>query len=470
MALAHRVLYPTAILSLDEYVARGGGQGLSAARSAKPDAIIEAVTASGLRGRGGAGFPVGRKWQTVAENRALSSTPSTVVVNAAEGEPGTLKDRTILRRNPYLVVEGALIAARAVGADLVVFATKRSFEGEVERVRAAVEEAEADDWSDGVELVVYEGPDEYLYGEESALLETIDGRWPFPRVVTTFRRGLLGKVTDDDPVGPALVNNTESLANVPRIVGRGPAWFRTVGTEKSPGTVVCTITGYTDHHGVGEVPMGTPLGEVIDEIGGGPREGRRIKAVMSGVANGIIPASGLDTPVTYEDLAAIGSGVGSAGFIVFDDTVDMAAVAAGVARFLAVESCGQCLPCKLDGMALADLLMRLGHSNLQRTDYDVMNRRVADVADRARCYLAIQQQVVLASILKHFGDELEGHLSGDVDPVAPELISELIDIRGGRAVLDSRHWDKQPDWSYNKTYSGTVPVELYTGKRPPWSP
>jgi len=471
VALAHRVLYPTAILSLDEYLARGGGKGLTAARAAEPAAIIETVAASGLRGRGGAGFPVGRKWQTVAENQVLSATASTVVVNAAEGEPGTLKDRTILRRNPYLVVEGALIAARAVGADLVVFATKRSFEGEVERIRAAVEEVDANGWSEGVELVVYEGPDEYLYGEESALLETIDGRWPFPRVVTTFRRGLLGNVAEDAPVGPALVNNTESLANVPRILSRGPAWFRTVGTEKSPGTVVCTVTGYTDHHGVGEVPMGTPLREVIDEIGGGPREGRSIKAVMSGVATGLIPGSKLDTPVTYEDLAAIGSGVGSAGFIVFDDTVDMAAVASGVARFLAVESCGQCLPCKLDGMALADLLMRLGHSNLQRTDYDLMRRKVVDVGDRARCYLAVQQQVVLTSILELFGEELAAHLGGDgVEPVSPELISELIDIRGGRAILETRHWDKQPDWTYNKSYSGTVPVELYTGKRPPWGP
>jgi NADH:ubiquinone oxidoreductase subunit F (NADH-binding) len=245
VALVHRVLYPTAILSLDEYVARGGGKGLSAARGVGPDAIIQAVADSGLRGRGGAGFPAGRKWQTVAENRASSATPSTVVVNAAEGEPGTLKDRTILRRNPYLVVEGALIAARAVGADLVVFATKRSFEGEVERVRAAVEEVDAGGWGEGLDMVVYEGPDEYLYGEESALLETVDGRWPFPRVVPTFRRGLLGDAdrAADGVAAPALVNNTETLANVPRILARGPAWFRTVGTEQSPGTVVCTEIG-----------------------------------------------------------------------------------------------------------------------------------------------------------------------------------------------------------------------------------
>ncbi len=174
VALAHRVLYPRAIFSLDEYLTRGGGKGIAAALEMEPAAIIAAVLESGLRGRGGAGFPTGRKWQTVAENRSATAA-TTVVVNAAEGEPGTLKDRTILRRTPYTVVEGALIAARAVGGDLVIFATKQSFGGEVDRLRTAVDEAEELGWCDGVEMVVFEGPDEYLYGEESALLET--DRW-----------------------------------------------------------------------------------------------------------------------------------------------------------------------------------------------------------------------------------------------------------------------------------------------------
>lgn len=468
MALAHRVLFPKSILSLDEYLLRGGGKGIIAAQEMEPAAIIEAVLASGLRGRGGAGFPTGRKWQTVAENRAASA-PTTVVVNAAEGEPGTLKDRTILRRNPYLVVEGALIAARAVGADLVIFATKQSFGGEVERLQSAAFEAEAMGWTEGVRLVVFEGPDEYLYGEESALLETIDGRWPFPRVVPTFRRGVRAAAdSDDTESAPALVNNTETLANVARILGRGPAWFRTVGTEASPGTIVCTVTGYTRRHGVGEVPMGTPLREVIEEIGGGPRDGHTIKAVLSGVANAIIPAPMLDTPVSYEGLAAIGSGLGSAGFMVFDDTVDMASVAAGVANFLAVESCGQCLPCKLDGLALSDLLARLGRSELATVEFDAINKRMANVADRARCYLAIQQQVVLTSIRDHFGSELTAHLNRQHGSVEPELIAELVDIQGGQAVWDERHRNKQPDWTYNKTDSGTVPVDRYRSVVPPW--
>jgi len=461
------VLYPRPIISLGEYVTRGGGKGLAAARQLDPAGIISLVLESGLRGRGGAGFPTGRKWQTVAENWTAQA-PSTVIVNAAEGEPGTFKDRTILRRNPFLVVEGALIAARAVSADLVVFAMKQSFEGEVERMRQAIEEAEDAGWCEAADLVVFEGPDEYLYGEESALLETIDGRWPFPRVVTTFRRGLRSLVPEDAPVGPALVNNTETLANVARIVHRGPDWFRTVGTEKSPGTVVCTITGYTRHHGVGEVMMGTPLREVIEEIGGGPREGREIKAVLSGVANGIITADNLDAPVSYEGLQAVGSGLGSAGFIVLDDSVDMAAVAAGVARFLAIESCGQCSPCKLDGLVLADSLSKLSASEAASHDLGVIRKRITTVADRSRCFLATQQQVVVGSILQAFPEEMESHLANAAAPVEPELIAELVDIHNGVAVLDERHRQKQPDWSYNKRDSGTVPVERYSGAAPPW--
>ncbi|MCA1691220.1 MAG: hypothetical protein LC733_03100 [Actinobacteria bacterium] len=398
----------------------------------------------------------------------MPTAPSTVIVNAAEGEPGTFKDRTILRRNPYVVVEGALIAARAVGADLVVLASKRSFGGEVDRMREAIEEVENAGWADDIELMVFEGPDEYLYGEESALLETIDGRWPFPRVVPTFRRGLRGAVPDDVLAGPALVNNTETIANVPRIIARGPAWFRTVGTKESPGTVVCTVTGRTRHHGVGEVQMGTPLREVIEAIGGGPQPGREIKAVLSGVANAIIPASALDAPVSYEGLRAVGSGLGSAGFIVLDDTVDMAAVAAGVARFLAIESCGQCSPCKLDGIVLSERLAKVSASQAVSHDADVIRKRVGTVADRSRCFLATQQQVVVGSILDAFGDEVDSHLAGAAVPVEPELIAEVVDIRGGQALLDERHLRKQPDWTYNKTDSGTVPVERYAALRPPW--
>jgi len=273
---------------------------------------------------------------------------------------------------------------------------------------------------------------------------------------------------EDAPSEPALVNNTETLANVARIVGRGPDWFRTMGTKESPGTIVCTITGRTQRHGVGEVQMGTPLREVIEAIGGGPVPGRTIKAVLSGVANGIITADQLDTPVNYESLNAIGSGLGSAGFIVFDDETDMTAVAAGVARFLAVESCGQCSPCKLDGITLSKSLARLASEEGRKHDYDVVRHRLTTVADRSRCFLATQQQVVLGSIIKHFPEEFEAHAALKLPPCEPELIAELVDISGGVALLDERHRLKQMDWSFNKWDSGTVPVEFYQAVAPPW--
>lgn len=252
----------------------------------QPDELIAVVDASGLRGRGGAGFPTGVKWRTVRDNRSASQRTS-VVVNGAEGEPGTFKDRALLRMNPYEVLEGALIAARAVDADQVIFGLKASFGPELQRLRLAIEEARRAGWTAGVEVVVFEGPNEYLYGEETALLESIDGRYPFPRLAPPFRRGVRETVESADDVdsgsnlpahvemagqggeaAPTLVDNVETLANVPRIIARGADWFRTEGTAESPGTIVCTVTGSTQRHGVGEVMMGNPAA-------GGHRRHRR---------------------------------------------------------------------------------------------------------------------------------------------------------------------------------------------------
>jgi NADH-quinone oxidoreductase subunit F len=485
MTLVHRVLFPEPITSLDEYLARGGGVGLEAALRREPDDIIAELTASGLRGRGGAGFPTGVKWRTVADY-ASSDARTNVVVNGAEGEPGTFKDRTILRTTPYAVVEGALIAARAVGADEVTFALKRSFSTEVARLRSVIEEVHAAGWITDVALSVFEGPTEYLYGEETALMETLDGREPFPRIAPPFRRGdrevvehaddrvsgsgLSAHVEMAGPGGdgeaaPTLVDNVETIANVPRIIGRGAAWFRTEGTERSPGTIVCTVTGDVQRPGVGEVIMGTPLRDVLESVGGGVREGHRVKAILTGVSSGIITADQLDTPVTYEDLAAIGSGLGSGGFIVFDDTADMTAVAAGVSRFLAIESCGQCVPCKIDGLSLMDALERLCGDTAHAGDLERVRGLASTVGDRARCSLGTQHQVVLESILTRFGPDLEAHAARRVDPVDPVTIAELVDVDDGVAVVDVRHRAKQADWSYDAEWSGKVPAELYADHR-----
>ncbi len=481
MTIVHRVLFPHPIVDLDEYLARGGGKGLEAARQSGPETLIAELEAAGLRGRGGAGFPTGTKWRTVAANRS-SMFPTTVVVNGAEGEPGTFKDRTILRNDPYQVVEGALIAAQAVGANTVIFGLKRSFGEEVARLQSAIDEIVAAGWAQGIEIEVFEGPNEYLYGEETALLETIDGRYPFPRIAPPFRRGVtevvatVGDTTSgsglsahvemagagsDQVAPPTLVDNVETLANVPRIIARGAAWFRTEGTEKSPGTIVCTVTGSTRRHGVGEVQMGTPLREVIEAIGGGPHPGRRIRAVLPGTAQGFITEDQLDTPVSYEAMAAIGSGLGSAGFIVFDDTDDLVAAAAGVSRFLSIESCGQCTPCKQDGLQLAGVMDKLSRSQAGAHDMAILHKRVGTVADGARCYLATQHQNVLSSLLAAYPDEVEAHVAGTATGVTPALIAELVDVDGGQATWDERHREKQPDWTYDAEYSGKVPAERY---------
>ncbi|MCA1842715.1 MAG: hypothetical protein LC792_05895, partial [Actinobacteria bacterium] len=282
------------IRTFEAYRAAGGGRGLDAARKLGPVGTIEEIEASGLRGRGGAGFPTGRKWATVAANDPPKLRPS-VVVNASEGEPGSFKDRTLLRRNPYRIIEGALIAAEAIDAERIVFALKASFEEELGRLRTALADIEHAGWTDR-QLLIVEGPSEYLFGEETGLLEVIDGREPFPRIAPPYRHGVDDIGSDpvsaagsvmatpggETPAAPTLVNNTETLAHVPGILAEGAAWFRQVGTAESPGTIVCTVSGGGRRAGVAEFEMGTPLREVIETIGG---PGPAIRAVLSGVAN-----------------------------------------------------------------------------------------------------------------------------------------------------------------------------------------
>jgi NADH:ubiquinone oxidoreductase subunit F (NADH-binding) len=466
-----RVLPAETVDSLPAYIAGGGGRGLEVARKLGPAGIIDEVAASGLRGRGGGGFPTGKKWRTVA-GFASAALPSTVVVNGAEGEPGTFKDRALMRANPYAIIEGALIAALAVDADRVVIAIKSSFARERATLERAIGEVVAEGWSEHARLAVAQGPSEYLFGEETGLLEVLDGRPPFPRLAPPFRHGVDEFGPDpDEPAGtrmaepglagapPTLVNNVETMANVAPLLAEGADWFRFFGTEESPGTIVCTVSGATMRHGVAEFALGTPLEEIVDGIGGGPRPGRHIVAAMSGVANPLVPADQFATPTTYEDLARIGSGLGAAGFIVFDDDTDFAAVAAGVSRFLAVESCGQCTPCKQDGLAIAGALTRVCQSDTDRGDLELIADRLATVADEARCFLAHQHQRVLQSMQRLFPDALQQHLDPGRPPVRPEAIVPILDLNGERFEVDLRELDKNADWTFGGEDSGKAPVE-----------
>jgi NADH-quinone oxidoreductase subunit F len=481
--VVHRVLPMGRHRSLDDYVAAGGGAGRRVALDTEAVRLIDIVHQSGLRGRGGAGFPTGTKWSTVAA-LASDELPTTVVVNGAEGEPGTFKDRAILRANPYSVLEGALIAARAVGAPTAVIALKSTFTRETERVAEAIAEMEAAEWVDRGVLSVFQGPREYLYGEETALLEAVAGRPPFPRIAPPWRRGATDVVVDADdamsesglaaPVlmagateaPPALVNNVETIANVPAIVANGADWFRTLGTEQSPGTIVCTVSGSTKRAGVAEIPMGTPVRVAIETIGGGLDVGRRVTAVLMGVANAVLTGDQLDTPMSYEAMHDAGSGLGSAGMIVLADDVDLLAAAAGVSRFLAVESCGQCTPCKQGGLALAAHLTEMCAGNAEPDDAATVSDLLATVADGARCALAGQQQSAAGSLVA-LAQQRPRPEPADIDaePPGPLLVAELLDIDDGKAVYDEEFLRKQPDWTYDEIDSGQSPVDRLTDKR-----
>ncbi len=480
MSRFSRTLARTPLRSLGQYVDGGGGRGLTKARESGPESVITTVEESGLRARGGAGVPCGPKWRRVRDYGTGATVPPSVVVNAADGEPGSFKDRAILYRNPYQVLEGALIAAYAVGAGDVIIAMKQSHGKVQARTKEAIDEIREAGWLEDLELQIFQGPTEYLYGEETAMLEAIDGRPPFPRIAPPYRHGVheivdrlvgseshhasaayveLAGPTAAAVGSPTLVNNVETLANVPQIIAEGPEWFRSMGTPESPGSLVCTVTGATQRHGVGEFPMGTRLREVIDLIGGGPKPGRHIKAVIGGVATPVLTEDQLDTPVSNEGMQSIGAQLGCGGFIVFDDQSDMAAVAESVARFLSIESCGLCIPCKEDGLALADLFGRVRRSDANDTDRAAIDDRLRTIDNGARCNLATQYQLVLQSILDTFGDEIDHHVQRTVPAAMPEFTTTIVDIEGSRAILDESHHDKQPDWTFEPQWSGKSPAD-----------
>lgn len=459
------LLPPAPVETLVQYRDAGGLDPLRRIRGAAPASVIDLVGRAGVRGRGGAGFPTARKWAGV-RGSAAGDDECFVVVNAAEGEPGTFKDRALLLADPYLVLEGALIAAHAVSARRVVVATKAIYTAQLERVREAIAELRAEGWIDDIDLTVVEGPDHYLFGEETALLEVIEGNDPLPRHIPPYLYGLyttgpqLGWSAgiDDSPGGPAtpssnpvVVNNAETLAHVALVARLGVDWYRSMGTEESPGPTIVTITGDVERAVVAAVPLGRRLGDVIDELAGGARPGRSIKAVLSGVANPAIGAGRLATPLTYEDLAEAGGGLGSAGFVVFDDQRNMVDVAYQVSKFLHVESCGQCNACKLGTLDLTRLLEQLVDGVPPGGDVlGAFRRSLRSVTDAARCYLPTQEQRVVASLLDDFPDDLADRLSGlpgDHDVPLPKLV----DLRDGVAVLEAGPPFKHPDWSLRET-------------------
>jgi NADH-quinone oxidoreductase subunit F len=446
--------------ALADYLAAGGGVALPAATAHGAGWVCDQLDRAGLRGRGGAGFPAARKWRTVLAGGA-SLGDRYVVANGAEGEPGTFKDRALMRANPYQVIEGLCVAAQTLGAREAFLAVKASFAPEIAALERALREMADAGLISSTPVSLVTGPEEYLFGEEKALLEVIEGNEPTPRWLPPYLHGLFATTPQEgwsagvgpsDAVGvtgsnPTLVSNVETLADVALILARGAEWFRDIGTAETTGPLICTVTGDVEHAGVAEVEPGTSLRQVIDRIGGGPRPGRAIKAVLSGVSNPVLPAGALDAPVSYEGLIAAGGGLGSAGFVVYDDTRSMLAVARMVSRFLYVESCGQCRACKQGCGEVTRHLDVLAAGRGEGTDVDVIARRLRTVTDQNRCFLGEEEQRVISSLLRAFPEDFVAGLEHD-DALGRLPVPKIVDLRDGVASLDPMAERKLPDWTY----------------------
>jgi len=442
--LGDLILTDDPISSVDDFVARGGGRGLAAARERSPKQVIEEVRRSGLRGRGGAGFPTGIKWSTVREDPCPTKY---VVCNAAEGEPGTFKDRWLLRRNPYQVVEGLGIAAYAVGAERAFIGIKAGFGQEVSRLTAAMEEMAARDLVGPVPIELIQGPDEYLFGEEKAMLEVIEGNDPLPRIVPPWMEGLFRKPGSPNPTA---VNNVETLANVPLILERGAEWFRSFGTEDSPGTMLFTLCGDIRSPGVYELPLGYSLRDLVEGVGGGVPESRRLKMIFPGASNTIIAPEQLDTPLGFDPMRAVGTGLGSGGFVVYDDSACIVRATLAFSRFLYVESCGQCPACKHGTGAITDLLERIDRGEGSDGDVETILARALTVTDAQRCALPTGETLIAQSMIQVFGSELAEHLGRGCPRPRDLPVPKLVDFDedAGDFAFDERYHLKQPDWTY----------------------
>jgi len=395
---------------IEDYIAAGGYAALLKALERPPTEVIAEVTRSGLRGRGGAGYPTGLKWSTVAKARGSEKY---VVCNADEGDPGAFMDRTVLEGDPHRVLEGMAIAAWAVGARHGYIYCRAEYPQAIARLRTAIRQAEGHgllgpaiaDTPFGFRVEVRVGAGAFVCGEETALLASIEGGrgTPRPRPPYPAEHGLFGK--------PTLINNVETFANIPAIVREGGAWLAAIGTDKSKGTKVFSLAGHVVNTGVIEVPMGITLREIVFEIGGGIPNGRQCKAVQTGgPSGGCIPASHLDTPVDYESLVGLGSIMGSGGMIVMDDSTSMVEVARFFMGFSMKESCGKCVPCRVGTVHMHELLSRIAGGRGTARDLALLEELCDMVRQTSLCGLGMAAPSPVLSTLRWFRDEYEARL------------------------------------------------------------
>jgi len=397
--------------SIDEYIAKGGyAAAAKALTTMEPERIIAEIKASGLRGRGGGGFPTGRKWETA---RKAHGEPRYVICNADEGDPGAYMDRSIIEGDPHSIIEGMIIGAYAIGAHQGYLYVREEYPLAVERLRLALRQAAAygllgtDLFGTGFDftLQINRGAGAFVCGESTALMASLEGRVGEPRAkyIHTVESGLWGK--------PSCLNNVETWNNVPAIIQRGADWFAGIGTEGSKGTKVFSLVGKVNNVGLVEVPMGITLRQVIEDIGGGVPDGKKLKAVQTGgPSGGCIPEEHLDLPVDYESLSRIGSMMGSGGMIVMDESTCMVDVARYFLAFLKDESCGKCVPCREGTARMLDVLTGICEGRGQLGDLDLLRDLAAVMTDGALCALGTSAANPVLTTLAHFADEYRAHI------------------------------------------------------------
>ena len=405
---------------LDVYRQHGGYEAFKkVVTSLTPQQVIDEVKASGLRGRGGAGFPTGLKWSFLTKG----VYPRYLTVNSDESEPGTFKDREIMEKNPHQFLEGVMIAAYAAEASRAYNYMRGEFWDiavRLDQILAELRQAgllgnNLFGTNYSLEIQNHLGAGAYICGEESALLESIEGKLGQPRLKPPFPadKGLYQK--------PTVVNNTETLTNVPMIIARGAAWYKTVGTEKSPGPKIFCLSGNVARPGNYELPLGTPFRHLIYELGGGVPGDKKIKAILTaGASSSVLMGSDeiLDTPMDYESIAAKGGALGSASIIVIDESVDMAWLTLKTSRFFKHESCGKCTPCREGTYWMLNILERMNKGQGVLADVDLLQNVASSIGGKCLCPLGDFAATPVLTSLKQFRADFEAHAK-DKKPAAP---------------------------------------------------
>lgn len=398
--------------SIDVYLANGGYQALKKALDQySPEQLIELVTASGLRGRGGAGFPAGKKWGFMPKEPGAEKY---VCVNTDEGEPGTFKDRELVEKDPHQIIEGVILASYAVGARRAFVYIRGEFFLGVKRWIKAIDDAYAKGFLGqnilgspfSLDLSVHRGAGAYICGEETALIESLEGKRGEPRKKPPYPAsiGLWGK--------PTLVHNVETLANIPHIVNRGAAWFAGTGTPKSSGTKIFCVSGHVRNRGVFELPLGVTLREIIEEHAGGMGSGKALKAVIPGGASTpMLTAAQVDTPMAFETLEAAGTMLGTGAVVVMDEGTCMVDVARRLMRFFAHESCGRCVPCRVGTRRMLEILERLETGRGKPGDVERLRELANSIRGLTFCPMGDAATNPVLSGLQLFAEEYEYHVA-----------------------------------------------------------